>query len=85
MPARTTIELPESLHERLKERARASGVSIPSLIVRAVEETYADAEPDISIAQPKKGTRVTGPMITGTGKRGPLYPVDENPHDLVFS
>jgi hypothetical protein len=24
-------------------------------------------------------------MITGTGKRGPLYPVDENPHDLVFS
>ena len=76
MAARTTIELPELLHERLKERSRSSGVSIRSLIVRAVEQTY---------AEPKKGTPVTGPMITGTGKRGPLYPVDENPHDLVFS
>jgi hypothetical protein len=24
-------------------------------------------------------------MIKGRGKLGPLYPVDENPHDLVFS
>jgi metal-responsive CopG/Arc/MetJ family transcriptional regulator len=76
MPARTTVELPELLHERLRERARTSGVSIRSLIVRAVEQTY---------AEPKKGRMVTGPMITGTGKRGPLYPGDENPHDLVFS
>jgi len=76
MPVRTTIELPESLHERLKERSRSTGVSIRSLIVRAVEETY---------AEPKMGRPVTGPMITGTGKRGPLYPVDENPHDLIFS
>ena len=75
MPASTTIELPESLHERLRERAQTSGVSIRSLIVRAIEQTY---------AEPKKGRPVTGPMITGTGKRGPLYPVDENPHDLVI-
>ena len=76
MPARTTIELPESLHKRLKERSRSTGASIRSLIVRAVEQTY---------AEPKKGRPVTGPMITGTGKRGPLFPVDENPHDLIFS
>jgi hypothetical protein len=76
MPARTIIELPESLHQRLKERAQTSGVSIRTLIVRAVEQTY---------AEPKKGRPVTGPLITGKGKRGPLYPVDENPHDLVFS
>jgi len=76
MTARTMIELPEALHERLRERSRSTGASISSLIVLAVEQTY---------AEPKKGTRVTGPMITGTGKRGPLYPVDENPHDLVFS
>jgi predicted transcriptional regulator len=88
MPARTTIELPESLHERLKERAQVSGVSIPSLVVRAVEQTY--AEPKITraveqtYAEPKKGRPVTGPMITGTGKRGPLFPVDENPHDLIL-
>jgi metal-responsive CopG/Arc/MetJ family transcriptional regulator len=76
MPARTIVELPESLHERLKERALSSGVSIRSLIVRAVEQTY---------AQPKKGKPVTGPMITGTGKLGPRFPVDENPHDLILS
>jgi hypothetical protein len=76
MPARTTIELPELLHERLKARSRSTGVSIRSLILRAVEETY---------AEPKKGRPVTGPLITGTGKLGPLFPVDENPHDLILS
>jgi hypothetical protein len=77
MAARTTIELPESLHERLRERSRTTGVSIRSLIVQAVEQTYAEPV--------KKGTQVTGPMITGTGKLGPRFPVDENPHDLILS
>jgi acyl CoA:acetate/3-ketoacid CoA transferase alpha subunit len=81
MPARTTIELPESLHERLKERAQTSGVSIPFLIVRAVEDAYADT----GKTPPKTGRPVTLPLIPAGGKRGPLYPVDENPHDLVFS
>jgi hypothetical protein len=76
MPARTTIELSESLHERLKERSKTSGVSIRSLIVRAVEQTY---------AEPKRGRPVTGPLITGAGKLGPRFPVDENPHDLILS
>lgn len=47
-----------------------------SLIIDAIEQTY---------KQPKKGARVTGPMITGKGKRGPRFPVDENPHDLIFT
>jgi metal-responsive CopG/Arc/MetJ family transcriptional regulator len=76
MPVRTTVDIPEPLHERLKRRAESSGTSIRSLIVRAIEETY---------AEPKEGKRVTGPMIQGKGKRGPRYPVDENPHDLIFS
>ena len=46
-----------------------------SLILQAIEETY---------TEPKKGERVTGPMITGKGKRGPRFPIDENPHDLIF-
>jgi metal-responsive CopG/Arc/MetJ family transcriptional regulator len=81
MPARATIELPESLHQRLKERAQTSGVSIRSLIVRAVEDTYAAPEK----TKPKTGRRVILPLIPAGGKRGPLFPVDENPHDLVFS
>jgi len=76
MPVRTTVDIPQTLHDRLKRRAESSGASIRSLIVRAIEETY---------AEPKKRERVTGPMIRGKGKRGPLYPVDENPHDLIFS
>jgi hypothetical protein len=75
MPVRTTVDIPEPLHDRLRQRAESSGASIRSLIVRAIEETY---------AEPKKGQRVTGPFITGTGKRGPRYPVDENPHDLIL-
>jgi hypothetical protein len=78
MPVRTTVEIPEPLHNLLRRRAAQSGTSIRSLIVQAIEQTY---------PEPKKGRgkRVTGPMIKGRGKRGPLYPVDENPHDLVFS
>ena len=76
MPARTIIELPVSLQARLKERSRVSGASIHSLVVRALEETYAEA--------PKK-RKVTGPLICGTGKLGPRFPMDENPHDLVLS
>jgi hypothetical protein len=80
MSAQTMIELPESLHERLRERSRSTGASILSLVVRALDETYAQA-----YEESKKGTPVTGPMLTGTGKLGPRFPVDENPHDLILS
>ena len=63
------------LHDRLRQRAESSGVSIRSLIVRAVEQAY---------AEPKKGERVTGPLIVTKGKLGPRFPVDENPYDLIF-
>lgn len=76
MAIRTTVDIPEPLHDELRRRAENSGASINSLIVRAIEQTY---------AEPCKGRPVTGPLIRGTGKRGPLYPTDENPHDLVFS
>jgi len=77
MPVRTTIEIPDALHNLLRRRAAQSGTSIRSLIVQAVEHPF---------PEPKKGKgkRVPGPMIKGRGKLGPLFPVDENPHDLVF-
>lgn len=76
MAVRTTIDIPEPLHDRLRRRAQDSGTSIRSLVVRALEETY---------GEPRKRKLVTGPLIPGTGKRGPRYPVDENPHDLILS
>lgn len=76
MAVRTTIDIPEPLHERLRRRAQDSGTSIRSLVVRALEETY---------AEPRKRRPVTGPLIRGTGKLGPRFPVDENPHDLILS
>jgi hypothetical protein len=76
MAVRTTVDIPQPLHDRLRRRAESSGASIRSLIVYAIEQTYPG---------PKKGRPVTGPLIHGNGKRGPLYPTDENPHDLIFS
>jgi hypothetical protein len=76
MAVRTTVDIPETLHDKLRQRAERSGASIRSLIIRALEQVY---------TEPKKGDYVTGPLVTGPGKLGPAFPEDENPHDLVFS
>ena len=76
MPIRTTVDIPELLHDALRHQAQQSGVSIRALIVRALEQAYGD---------PKKGDFVTGPLVTGRRKLGPRFPKDENPHDLVLS
>lgn len=76
MPVRTTVDIPETLHDLLRYKAEQSGASIRSLIVRAIEQVYKESE---------KGKRLTGPLIQGAGKLGPALPRDENPHDLVFS
>lgn len=75
MAVRTTVDIPEPLHDRLRHRAQTTGVSMRSLIVSAIEQTY---------ATPAKGKFVTGPMIRRKGKRGPRFPKDENPYDLIF-
>jgi hypothetical protein len=77
MPVRTTVDLPDPLHDRLRNRAEKSGASIRSLIVRAIEQTYPDTN--------KSGEVLTRPLIQGSGKLGPAFPEDENPHDFVFS
>ena len=76
MSVRTTVDIPQPLHDLLRRRARQSGTSIRALIVGALERAYADR---------KNEDYVTGPIITGKGKLGPSFPKDENPHDLVFS
>ncbi len=76
MPVRTTVEIPEPLHNGFVV-SRTSSASIRSLMSRRLNRPI----PNPSV----EGKRVTGPMIKGRGKLGPRYPVDENPHDLVFS
>jgi hypothetical protein len=73
MAKRITVEIPDALHAAIKSRAWRTGESMRSLIVRALQESYGNTG------------FVTGPMITGKGKRGPRFPTDETPHDLVFS
>ena len=76
MAVRVTIVIPEPLHEQLRRRAENSGTSMRSLIVQAIEQTYTES---------RKGRPVTGPLIRRSGKLGPRFPTDENPHDLVFA
>ena len=76
MVVRTTVDIPKPIHDRLRRRAADTGTSIRSLVVQALEQTY---------AEPRKGRRVTGALIPASGKRGPLYPTDENPYDVIFS
>jgi len=75
MAVRTTVDIPEPLHNALRHRAERSGTSIRALILRAVEQVYSEG---------KRGSYVTGPLVRGKGKVGPAFPKDENPHDLVF-
>jgi len=77
MTVRTTVDIPEPLHDRLRNRAERSGASIRSLIVRAIEQAYPDTD--------KSGEYLTRPLISGSGKLGPAFPEDENPHEFVFS
>jgi hypothetical protein len=72
---KTTVELPEDLHEELRRRAENAGTSVQSLIVIALEQTYKKL---------KKPNFVTGPLVKGKGKLGPLFPVDDTPHDLIL-
>lgn len=76
MAVRTTVDIPEPVHEALRERAQRTGSSIRALILRAIEETYETR---------RKGAFVKGPLVRGPGRLGPKFPKDENPHDLVFS
>jgi hypothetical protein len=75
MPVRTTLDIPEPLHEELRQRAASENTSIRSLVISAIEQTY---------GKPKRGDRVKLPLIKGKGKLGPRFPVDENPHDLIL-
>jgi hypothetical protein len=76
MAIRTTIDIPEPLHERLRHRAERSGTSIRALVIRALEQVYGEAG---------KEAYVTGPLVAGPGKLGRNFPRDKNPHNLVFS
>jgi len=76
MAIRTTVDIPEPLHDVLRHRAAQSGTSMRALIIQALEDAY---------SKKRRGKYVTGPMIKGRGKLGPAFPKDENPHDLVFS
>ena len=76
MPIRMTVDIPKPLHDELRRRAQKAGTSIRALIIRAIEDSYGDR---------KEGEFVTGSMVQGSGKLGPAFPTDENPHDLVSS
>lgn len=70
------IDIPESLLDLLRQRAEQSGMSIRSVILHAIEQTY---------GEPRRRKRLKGPFLRASGKLGPAFPTHENPHDLVLS
>ena len=70
MAVRTTVDIPETLHYRLRQKAESSGTSIRALIISAVEQVYAEGT---------KGEYVTGPLSTCAAKLARAFPDDENP------
>jgi hypothetical protein len=76
MAIRTTVDVPESVYEVLRSRAEQTGASMRSLIVQAIELTYIPE---------KKGALVSGPLVKGKGKLGPLGEGDANVNDFLFS
>jgi hypothetical protein len=76
MAIRTTVDIPEPLHDALRERAGRTGSSIRSLIIRAIEQAYGSRG---------QGGSVTGALVKTRRKLGPDFPVSENPHHIVFS
>jgi hypothetical protein len=79
MAIRTTVDIPEPLHAKLREKAHQTGTSMRALIIQALESSLEHTR-----SGKKKGVYVTGPMIKVKGKLGSRFPVDETPHDLIL-
>jgi hypothetical protein len=75
MNIRTTVEIPVPLHSSLRKEAQRKRVSMRSLIVDAIAEKY---------GVPNDRVLLTGPVLKGTGRPGPRFPVDETPYDLLL-
>jgi hypothetical protein len=76
MAVPTTVDIPEPMYEQLRVRAEQSGNSVQALIVLAIEQSYGERQ---------HGAYITRPLVNGKGELGLLFPIDENPHDIIFS
>ncbi len=74
MAIRTTVDIPDPLHQILSEKANTLGTSIRALIIRAIEDAY----------RPPRKDAVKLPLIAGR-QLGPNFPTDETPHDLILT
>ena len=75
MSVRTTIDIPDDLHDELRRRAAAERTSIRSLITGAIESKFR--------SQPSR--YVTGPLVGKKGRPAAGSPGKENPYDVLFA
>jgi hypothetical protein len=75
MAVRTTIDLPDDVHERLRREAAQAGTSMKQLIVKSVVKDF---------PAPRRKRLLRGPFLKGKGPGGPRFPVDETPYDLLL-
>ena len=61
---RTSLDIPLGLHRRLREIAARKGCSARQLILRGIEQTIRESEPQ----GPKKRLSLDIPIVPSTGK-----------------
>ena len=74
---RTSIDLPQDLHRRLREVAARTGCSARQIILASIERAIEQAEP----ARPRRRLRLHPPLIPPAGRRIDL--TNERIYELI--
>ena len=72
---RTSLDIPEDLHRRLREAARRRGCSARALILASLER-------EVAFESGARG-RVQAPLVTGKGEL--VNPSHDQIYDVLFS
>ena len=74
---RTSLDIPVSLHRRLRAAAARQGCSARHLILQSIERAVQDVSPQ----RPKRRLRLDPPIVPSTGK--PFDLTNEQIYDLI--
>ncbi|MEZ5401414.1 MAG: hypothetical protein R2729_17215 [Bryobacteraceae bacterium] len=74
---RTSIDIPETLHRKLREAAARRGCSARQLILESIERVVAEANP----TTPRRRLDLSKPIVPSRGR--PFNLTSEQIHELI--